>query len=120
MNPYEIYHFGVLGMKWGVRRNHAQLGTGVGVSKKRDVSEDYKKAHVRKNVKTLSDSELRARLNRLQMENQYKQLSQRKRSAGEKFVTGILTSAMQQTASNYASKYMSKGVDALIKRVSKK
>ena len=76
----------------------------------------------RKNpAKNMSDAELRARLNRLQMERQYRELTtSRNLSKGRKFVTEILTNATKQTATNYVSKYMSKGIDKTISRVTKK
>lgn len=58
-----LAHYGVLGMKWGRRKNRK--------SKKDD-------------VKKMSDDELRKRLNRLQMEQQYKQLSSSKATEGKK------------------------------------
>ena len=70
----EIWHHGIRGMKWGVRRTPAQLGHETG-GKRDTVDDDYKKAHDSKSVKKMSDSELRARLNRLNMEQQYSKLN---------------------------------------------
>lgn len=44
-------------------------------AKSENTHEDYKKAHDSKDVKTMSDAELRARLNRLNMEKQYSQMN---------------------------------------------
>ena len=70
-------------------------------------------------IKNISDAELRQKINRLQMEKQYSKLTQKERSAGQKFVKDVFTNAAQQTASKYVSQYMSKGVDTLIDRVLK-
>lgn len=123
MNTGTLCHHGILGMRWGVRRTPAQIGRSMGFSKKtlpEDSHDDYKKAHGSKSAEALSDKELRDRINRLQMEKQYSLLTQREKSAGVKFVTNVLTSAAQQTASKYVSQYMSKGVDAVIKKVMSK
>ena len=53
------------------------------------------------------------------MEKQYKQLTSSEISVGRKFVQDVLTNAAKQTATNYASKYMTKGIDAVIKKATK-
>lgn len=54
-------------------------------SKKDSYHEDYKKAHDSKNVKNMSDAELRSRLNRLNMEKQYSQLSDTNVNKGKQY-----------------------------------
>lgn len=66
-------------------------------------------------VKQMSDDELRKRINRIQMEKQYKQLTTKQTSAGQKFVKDVMANAAKQTATQYASKAMVKGVETLIK-----
>lgn len=70
--PYDPYlsHFGVKGMKWGVRKDRKKVA--VSSVKPHD---DYSKAHSSKSVSEMSDSELRSRINRLQMEQQYSKLT---------------------------------------------
>ena len=116
----ELYHWGIKGMRWGIRRYQNKDGSLTDLGKKRlkteDYHEDYNKAHPSKNVKLMSDKELRERINRLQMENQYLQLTKRNVSFGEKFVKGILTGASNQILSKYVSRYMTKGVDTFIEK----
>lgn len=96
MDNNELYHYGVLGMKWGVRRSPSQLGHKIRIKRKKKLSEpvheDYKKAHSKKKVSSMSDAELRNRNNRLQMEKQYAQLT-KKKSRGKKIVSGIIATA---------------------------
>lgn len=78
MNNNELYHHGVLGMKWGVRKSYSGQKT---IKKKNqyknkvEIHDDYRRAHTRKSVKSMSDDELRKRINRLEMENKYTNLS---------------------------------------------
>lgn len=78
MNNDELYHFGIKGMKWGVRRYRNKDGSLTPAGKKRkseSLHEDYIKSHTRKSSKSMSDAELRSRINRLEMEKKYNQLS---------------------------------------------
>ena len=76
----ELYHWGIKGMKWGVRRYQNKDGSLTPAGKKRysqndSPSEDYVRAHIKKPISQMSDQELRTVNNRLQMENQYRQLT---------------------------------------------
>lgn len=110
----ELYHYGVKGMKWGVRRTAAQLGHLVkkGASKIKDrISESNEKRKIRKQneankrkpVSEMTDDELKQRLNRLDMEKRYsdymKTLNPKKESRVKKVVGEILSSGIK-TISN--------------------
>lgn len=90
----EIWHHGIKGQRWGVRRTPAQLGHRPGSKARGDDShEDYKKAHDRKSVKKMSDAELRSRLNRLNMEKQYAQMNPSRISRGRKVLSASVKAA---------------------------
>ena len=73
----ELYHWGVKGMKWGVRRYQNKDGTLTAEGKKRYIQDhdDYTRVHTKKSVREMSDSELNSRINRLQKEQQYEHLT---------------------------------------------
>lgn len=83
----ELYHHGVQGMKWGVRRDRSKIRKGH--KKRPEPHDDYKRAHDKKSVKYMSDAELRERNNRLNAERQYQTLTKRK-STGAKVIGGII------------------------------
>lgn len=95
MDNNELYHYGVLGMKWGVRKDR---GGGVSKTGRRRKSmkerppahEDYKKAHSKKSVREMSDEELRSRINRLDMERRYKDLKPNTKNRGRRYVNDII------------------------------
>ncbi len=97
-----LEHYGILGMKWGVRRSRGPDGTVGGKQKK-----------VR--VKDMSDEELKKRVSRLSLEKQYKDLTKADVSSGQKFVQDVLLGSAKQTAITYTSKYMNKAVEELLK-----
>lgn len=110
-----LYHFGILGMKWGRRRAQGSKVSSKNTNKDPDSEDQTKKDMLKKkNVRTMSNSELKTLNERLQLERQYKDLTKSETSAGKKFVMDVLTGAAKQTASVYISKYMSKGLDKLL------
>lgn len=128
-NNNELYHHGIKGMRWGVRRTRAQLGYSSSPRKTKTQSQKVSSKQQRKvsskqqrknEMKNMSDAELRSRINRIQMEKQYMQLTEPQLSPGKKFVKDVLTNAAKQTVTNYTAKYMTKGMEVLMDQAKKK
>lgn len=128
---YELYHHGVKGMKWGVRRTKAQLGYKISKGFKRakkavvekakaikvkKTAEIEAKKKASKSVKDLTDAELRDRINRLSLEQraldlerQISNLTPEKVSAGQKFAKefgGKFVNSLGNAASKVAGDYL--------------
>lgn len=95
-----LMHFGVKGMKWGVRRS------------KLPASPDAARASaLKKQVKSgggthsLSNEDLRHLVTRLNLETQYAQLSDKNKASGQKFLDQVLVESKgvaKQAARDYA------------------
>ena len=80
----ELYHWGIKGMKWGVRRYQNKDGTLTAAGKKHYNGDgnageeaeqvEYAPKRTGKDASAYTDEELRARIQRMQMEDQYRTL----------------------------------------------
>lgn len=101
-NKQELTHHGVKGMKWGVRRTPQQLKAYKGIAE--SASKGFTSAAniagnmggkrpSKKQMKSLSqmtDQELRQRINRMQMEQQYASMNPSRRARGAAAAKSIL------------------------------
>lgn len=115
MKNNELYHYGVPGMRWGVRRSHSQVRTDIikRQTKTLDKASDLgkhtsnafneasrlagkavKTGKLSKKAKTelsqMSDQELRRRLNRINMEQEYANLNPGRISRGANHASNAL------------------------------
>lgn len=108
-----LFHWGIPGMKWGVRRANR-----LAAAQARQ-SDDHKTvAGLRKKkISEMSNDELKKLTTRLQLEKQLKDLSAIDAGPGKKFITEVLSNAGKQLASKYIASAVEKGLPELLKLV---
>lgn len=130
MNDRELLmHYGVKGMRWGVRKSRPsssgsrrKLGTIQRMKRKstlkkaRKVKAAKAKAAKKRPLSEMSDEELRTKINRLQMEKTYAQLTAKQKSAGAKFIGDVLGQSAKNVATKYTTEAMIKLVDGMLKK----
>ena len=111
LSENDLSHTGVLGMKWGIRKDHSSSSSGSssssdssgssGSSKGSKIS-GYDRKELAARRKTMTDKELNDAVNRLQTEKRLRELAQEDVSSGKKYAVSILTkigkSAVETTA----------------------
>lgn len=108
----ELYHWGIKGMKWGVRRYQNSDGSLTSKGKKRYSEDAYRAKKIKKKrLSQMSNAELKELNNRMQLEQNYKNLKKQKMSIGRKFVQDVAYETAKNTASEYAKKYTKKGIE---------
>lgn len=117
----ELYHYGVLGMKWGVRRNRPKAKNLLSRKKKEKVdkrSEDSKNvAQIRKKkVNQMSNQELKEVNKRLELETRYTELSNKK-ITGQRLVQAFIATGMTIGTIEIAAKNYKKVGDLLVKKL---
>ena len=143
MDNNELYHYGILGMKWGIRRTPSQLGHRI---KQRKVEKQRKenlakarqaRAEHQKKLKSgklkpkdMTEAELRKEIQRLQLEKQYMDLkrdtsSQNKGKTfaskyGGQLVDKLITNAGIDLVTQVAKSAGAKGIDDIIDKINAK
>ena len=96
-----LTHYGILGMRWGIRRDQSNDSSG------------------RKHIREMTNAELKERIDRALLEKQYRDVTKKETSPGQKFISEVLATSGKQVASVYVSKLMTSGVEAILKQTVK-
>lgn len=103
----ELYHWGIKGQKWGVRRYRNEDGSLTEEGKKRYAKRVERTSKIRnltgsrntsslkearsRNIEEMSDQELQRYINRLNLERNYRSLTKKDLMKGNKIARDILT-----------------------------
>jgi hypothetical protein len=90
-----LQHFGIPGMKWGIRRFRQMQERHVS---ERSSDENVKREIRKKKVHAMSNAELKKINERMQLEKTYRELKAADISGGHKFVKGLLLGQAKQTS----------------------
>lgn len=128
-----IQHYGVLGMRWGVRRNRVSVGknapkTPTGSASKESAAPKSKRGSAspsRKNTlsnnpknRKMTDIELRAKINRLDMERRYSELT-KPAPKGKSFAQELLAEQGKSVAKTLAARAVSVGLQIALESAAK-
>lgn len=122
----ELYHHGVKGMKWGVRKTPVRSSSGATRKRKSNTLSLFKKttrnASVAKSspaqtksVKDMSDDELRRKIERVRLEQQYQQLNpgtvSKGRRIAKRVMNNVIVPAAEDLGKQVVKSFMAKGVN---------
>lgn len=92
-----LAHYGIKGMKWGVRRYQNKDGsyTSAGKKRRRQYSSDYEETRSlrKKSYKELSDQDLKRLNKRLNLESEYRRLNPQGIDRGKKIARDLVSTA---------------------------
>lgn len=126
-----LYHHGIPGMRWGIRRYQNKDGTLTSAGRRRMSKDDKERATFFKNrkskvkeepkeksIKEMSDAELQAKINRLRNEQTLASLQPEKVSRGKRFIqslgSNVIAPAAKEAGKRVLTDYLTKvGKDAL-------
>lgn len=128
MKSNTLIHYGVLGMKWGVRRTPAQLAKARGSASTKKSSSSEKKTtgktestKPKKKISEMNDDELKSEIGRLQLEKTYRDLMKSKYppqktavDRGKEIATDILTNSVKNIGTQAVTYVMGRGINKVL------
>ena len=142
-SPNELYHHGILGRKWVIRRFQKNYGTLTSAGRKRlkqngdnssgnsknnktesnsSTSNSKSSTPAKKSLKDMSDSELQAVINRINLETRYSELTKtnspsKNNSRAKKFIMDVLEQSGKNIATQATTYLMGTATNKLFEKL---
>lgn len=122
----ELMHYGVPGMKWGVRRSRPSPGRFMRLKKRKLTKEEINKTNdlarpKKRKLSEVPDDELKAKIARLDLEKRYKELSKQvdppKSTRGKDFAIRVIEKIGENTLVNIGTQAANKGLGTAINKI---
>lgn len=139
ISPDELVHFGIPGMKWGVRKASSSSSTPSGATEVVVTSKRGKKttlqakggarhapsqeaidtvAAIQKSkasgLVTLSNKEIKDAVTRMNLEQQYMKLTSTEKNKGKQFIQSLLGNILKENVTKFAKDYSSQQIAAAL------
>lgn len=115
-----LMHYGVKGMRWGIRKSDTKSGRTTQTTKKKPVQVD---TPPKKKISEMTDAELREKIERLGLEKRYKEAMAttlpppKTKSRAQKLVEDILYDSAKNIGTQTMVYIMGKGSNKLLKKL---
>ena len=127
----ELYHHGVKGMKWGVRKTPVRSSSGNTRKQKSNIMSLFKKKKTTRNasvakssqaqtksVKDMSDDELQRKIDRARLEQKYLELNPETVSRGRRIAKSVINNVIVPSAEDLGKQvvksFMAKGINKVL------
>ena len=127
----ELYHHGVKGMKWGVRKTPVRSSSGAIRKRKSNTLSLFKKKKTTrkvssansspaqtKSIKDMSDDELQRKIDRARLEQKYLELNPETVSRGRRIAKGVINNVIVPSAEDLGKQvvksFMAKGINKVL------
>ena len=127
----ELYHHGVKGMKWGVKKTPVRSSSGNTRKQKSNTMSLFKKKKTTRNasvakssqaqtksVKDMSDDELQRKIDRARLEQKYLELNPETVSRGRRIAKGVINNVIVPSAEDLGKQvvksFMAKGINKVL------
>ena len=127
----ELYHHGVKGMKWGVKKTPVRSSSGNTRKRKSNTLSLFKKKKTTrkvssansspaqtKSIKDMSDDELQRKIDRARLEQKYLELNPETVSRGRRIAKGVINNVIVPSAEDLGKQvvksFMAKGINKVL------